>query len=74
MRYVEYVRAYWVSVLFTIFQGKETQLRQTTYPEQRHRLPSRNSWEGRISPGSSGTCTTIPAICHVNSECLMKLW
>ena len=37
---------YWIHVSLTIFQGKKTQLLQTAYPEQRHRLPPRNAWEG----------------------------
>ena len=48
--HLEYERACWIPVFFTVFQGKETQLLRSAYQEQRHHLFSGNSWEGSISP------------------------
>ena len=42
---LEYDRVDWIPALSAIFQGKKTQLRHSAYPERRHRLSPRNSWE-----------------------------
>ena len=57
----------WISVFFTNFQGKETQPLHSTYQEQRHRLPSRNSWEGRVSsrPSDTGPASSLVCSCQI---------
>ena len=59
MCYLEYEKAYWIPVYFTLFQGKETLILLPASQEQRHHLSSRNSWEGRISPGLNAAYPSV---------------
>ena len=53
---------------------RKTHLLHSGYPEQRHRMSTRNLWERCVSPGYSGTRSAIPAIWHFYPEQFERRW